>query len=289
MKRTVYNKKIFTTDQIQDILDMYVNQKISSVKIGEKYGCSHKVILSLLEAQNIDHSWKPKRKYAINETYFDIIDTPNKAYILGFLYADGSNCLDKCTVTMSLQEEDRDILERIRREIGSEKPLEYLDYTNKNDGGYTYKNQYRLLLFNKNMCKSLETVGMIPNKSLKLQFPNIKPELYPHFIRGYYDGDGSVYRQIKNDNNHAVTLTITSTDEFCKKLVEISEQYIGIKTNYYDASCRNGVTKVFTISGRNVVKKFLDWIYQDADLLLKRKHDRYLDYYNLNVNESLTA
>ena len=289
MKRTSYNKKIFTTNEIQDIVNMYAEQRISSVKIGEKYGCSHKVILRLLESQNIDHSWKPKRKYAINEAYFDTIDTPNKAYILGFLYADGSNCLDKCTVTMSLQEEDRDILERIRGEIGSEKPLEYLDYTNKNDGGYTYKNQYRLLLFNKHICKALETIGMIPKKSLKLEFPNIKPELYSHFIRGYYDGDGSVYRQIKNDNNHAVTLTITSTEEFCKRLVDISKKYIGIKTNYYDASCRNGITKVFTISGRNVVKKFLDWIYQDADLLLKRKHDRYLDYYNLNVNESLTA
>lgn len=289
MKRTSYNKKIFTTNEIQDIVNMYVEQQISSVKIGEKYGCSHKVILRLLESQNIDHSWKPKRKYAINEAYFDTIDTPNKAYILGFLYADGSNCLDKCTVTMSLQEEDLDILERIRREIGSEKPLEYLDYTNKNDGGYTYKNQYRLLLFNKHICKTLETIGMIPNKSLKLEFPNIKPELYSHFVRGYYDGDGSVYRQIKNDNNHAVTLTITSTEEFCKRIVDISEKYIGIKTNYYDASCRNGITKVFTVSDRNVVKKFLDWMYQDADLLLKRKHDRYLDYYNLDVNESLIA
>lgn len=289
MKRTSYNKKIFTINEIQDIVNMYVEQQISSVKIGEKYGCSHKVILRLLEAQNIDHSWKPKRKYTINEAYFDTIDTPNKAYILGFLYADGSNCLDKCTVTMSLQEEDRDILERIRREIGSEKPLEYLDYTNKNDGGYTYKNQYRLLLFNKHICKTLETLGMIPNKSLKLQFPNIKPELYSHFIRGYYDGDGSIYRQIKNDNNHAITLTITSTEEFCKKLVEISEKYIGIKTNYYDAACHNGVTKVFTISGKNVAKKFLDWMYQDSDLFLKRKYNRYLDYYNLNVNEPLIA
>ena len=286
---TSYNKKIFTTDEIQDIVNMYVEQQISSVKIGEKYGCSHKVILRLLEAQNIDHSWKPKRKYTINETYFDTIDTPNKAYILGFLYADGSNCLDKCTVAMSLQEEDFNILERIRKEIGSEKPLEYIDYTNKNDGGYTYKNQYRLLIYNKHICKTLEVLGMIPNKSLKLKFPNIRPELYSHFIRGYYDGDGSIYQQIKNNNNHAVILTITSTEEFCKKLVEISEKDIGIKTNYYEASCHNGVTKVFTISGRNVAKKFLDWMYRDADLYLKRKHDRYLDYYNLDVNESLIA
>lgn len=288
MKRIAHNKKIFTTNQIQDILDMYVNQKNSSVTIGEKYGCSHKVILRLLEAQNIDHSWKPKRKYAVNETYFDEIDTPNKAYILGFLYADGSNNPDKCTISMSLQEEDRDILEKIRSEISSEKPLEFLDYTNKHDGGYTYKNQYRLLIFNKHMCETLESIGMMKNKSLKLQFPDIKPELYSHFIRGYFDGDGCIHQRVVS-NKRRVVVSITSTEEFCKRLVEISKKYLGISANYHEAGCHNGITNDFVISRQDSVRKFLDWIYQDGDLFLKRKHDRYLTYYDLNVNESLIA
>ena len=289
MKRIVYNKKIFTTNQIQDILDMYVNQKISSVKIGEKYGCCHKVILRLLEEQNIDHTWKPKRKYVVNETYFDEIDTPNKAYILGFLYADGHNCLDKRTISIALQEEDRDILERIREEIDSEKPLEFLDYSNKHDGGYTYKNQYRLVIFSKHMCETLEAIGMMQNKSLKLQFPNIKPELYSHFIRGYFDGDGCIHQRIVSDKFRPVSLSIVSTESFCKSLVKISRDHLGIKSNYYDAGCHNGITKSFSIGSQDSIRKFLDWMYQDADLFLKRKHDRYMSYYNLNVNEPLIA
>lgn len=192
---------------------------------------------------------------------------------------------------MSLQEDDMDILEKIRIAIGSEKPLEYLDYSDKNDFGYTYKNQYRLLIFNKHMCDTLSNIGMTPNKSLNLNFPNIDPQLYPHFIRGYFDGDGSVYRTIKNDNNHRVSVTITSTEQFCNKLVEISKEYIGIQTHCYDASCHNGITKVFTIGGRNLSKQFLDWIYQDANLFLQRKYDRYVEYYNLqnSVNKSLVA
>ena len=190
---------------------------------------------------------------------------------------------------MSLQEEDRDILEKIRSEIGSEKPLEFLDYTNKHDGGYTYKNQYRLLIFNKHMCETLESVGMMPNKSLKLQFPDIKPELYPHFIRGYFDGDGSISQRIISDKNQPITISIVSTENFCKRLVEISKKYLGIKSNYYDAGCHNGITKYFTIGSQGSIKKFLDWIYQDADLFLKRKHDRYLNYYDLDVNEPLIA
>lgn len=146
-------------------------------------------------------------------------------------------------------------------------------------------------MFNKHMCDSLAKIGMVPNKSLLLEFPDIDPALYSHFIRGYYDGDGSIFRHIKSENNHAITVTITSTEQFCKKIVEISKEYIGIKTNIYDASCHNGVTKVFTISGRNLAKQFLDWIYQDAELYLQRKYDRYVEYYNVSnsVNKSLVA
>lgn len=201
---------------------------MSSVKIGEKFGCNHKPILRVLEENDIKRIRNGIRKYAIDEAYFDCIDTTDKAYILGFLYADGSNCIDKCTIAMSLQEEDRDILEKIRLTIGSEKPLEYLDYSNKHDHGYTYKNQYRLLMFNKHMCESLKNIGMTPNKSLSLDFPNIDPKLYSHFVRGYFDGDGSVYRTIKNENNHRIAVTITSTEKFCEKLIEVVKEQVGI-------------------------------------------------------------
>lgn len=73
----------FTEKQIEDIIDMYVNQHMSSVKIGEKYECSHKPILKILEENGIDRVRNGVRKYAINEKYFDYIDTQDKAYILG--------------------------------------------------------------------------------------------------------------------------------------------------------------------------------------------------------------
>lgn len=186
---------------------------------------------------------------------------------------------------MSLEENDFDILEKIRKEIGSEKELEFLDYSNKHDFGYNYKNQYRLLLFSSHICDSLIKLGVVPNKSLILNFPQILPDLLPHFIRGYFDGDGSIYM---GKRNSCFTLTITSTDSFCNSLKNIVEKNIGINCHVYDASNHNGITKVFTISGRNQVKTFLDWIYCDADLFLQRKYDRYLNYF-YNINNSLSA
>lgn len=182
---------------------------------------------------------------------------------------------------MFLQEDDKQILEDIRNELNSEKPLKYIDYSLKNDFGYSYKNQYQLTFFSKHLCTSLSNLGMIPNKSLKLVFPSIPENLYSHFIRGYFDGDGSITQKIKNDKNRQITVTITSTESFCNSLCEICYEKIGIKAKVYDSSCHNGITKVFVLNGRNIAKTFLDWIYKDADLFLERKYKRYLQYYNL--------
>ena len=134
------------------------------------------------------------------------------------------------------------------------------------------------------ICDSLINLGVVPNKSLILEFPEIKEDLLHHFIRGVFDGDGSVYQgKIKTQ----FTLTITSTDSFCNTLKCITEKFVGINCHIYDASNHNGITKVFTISGRNQVKKFMDWMYNDADLFLQRKYDRYLNYF-YNINNSLS-
>ena len=61
--------------------------------------------------------------YTINEDYFDIIDTEEKAYLLGFLYADGNHFTKKNRITIGLQEKDKHILEKFNELIGSNRPL----------------------------------------------------------------------------------------------------------------------------------------------------------------------
>ena len=187
--------------------------------------------------------------------------------------------MPKRTISMSLQEEDRYILERIRTEIGSEYQLEFIDYSNKHDFGYTYKNQYRLLLFSTHMCKVLEEKGMLPNKSLILEFPKwLDESLYSHFIRGYFDGDGSVCFPANVDS---AILTITSTENFCLHIQKYIEEKLSITGYIADASNHNGTTKVYGIGNKEKVKTFLDWLYKDADIYLERKYQKYINkYYN---------
>lgn len=287
IEKTKYKSyKDFTKEETVDICSLY-KKGISTVKIGKMYSTSHKVIARLLENNDIKRTGVGRRKYCVDEHYFDSIDNQNKAYILGFLYADGHNSLSKGTITLSLQEEDRDILNKIRKELKSEKPLVFKDYSNKHDYGYHYKNQYSLCFHSAYMCHKLEELGVYTDKSYTLKFPEwISLDLIPHFIRGVFDGDGSIYGQKISERNFQVNATITSTKEFCESLQAICKEQLGINAGVYESSCKNGITKVFTIGGRNKVKIFLDWIYKDANLFLERKHDRYCNYY---ANNSLPA
>ena len=272
----LFTYKDFSESQKLDIVNMYKDGK-STVYIGEKYNVGHKVIARVLDLYNIPRVGNGQRKYSIDEKYFDIIDTPNKAYILGFLYADGSNYTPKQTVSISLEEHDKYILERMRGELKYEKPLDFLDYSKKHDFGYNYANQYRLSIFSKHISDVLSEKGVVQSKSLILEFPNCVPEnLLKFFILGYYDGDGSFCPHYTKTGKFQPLVTFTSTENFCIDLQKYLQKELQIPCgNIYDASCHNGVTKVLSFSGAKQVKIFLDWLYTDADMYLKRKYEKY--------------
>lgn len=273
-----YSYSHISSEQKQEIVNMYLSG-MPTTRIGVQMGFYHKLIKQVLNEFNIDTNHRRYSKYTLDIHYFDFIDSANKAYILGLLYADGYNSMDKETLSLSLQEQDMDILEMIRHELQSNKPLVYTQnqgHVAKN--GYTSQNMYSLVVHSKHMCQVLNDIGMTQNKSLKLTFPEIvTPDLYSHFIRGYFDGDGSYC--IRNDLKYGRRdmITFTSTESFCKSLKEIINTYTqATGGGIYDASCHNGITKVLSFSGRNQTKLILDWLYQDAKLYLQRKYEKYL-------------
>lgn len=277
-----------TQEQKDEICKLYIDGN-SCTTIAKKFNCNHHTILGILEEKGIQRDAKQfHRKYKLSEHYFDVIDTPNKAYVLGLLHADGCNKMDKGTVSIALQESDKDLLETIRLEIGSEKPLRFIDNSNKHTFGYTYENMYELQMFSVHMCEQLADKGIIPNKSLKIGFPDwLDDKLIPHYIRGVFDGDGSISQSFVSKNNKPINFNIVGTNTFCQSLKQICKNKLGINSSIYDASCHNGITKQFTINGKNNIKIFMDWIYQDADIYLQRKYDRYCNYYD--INNSLSA
>lgn len=268
----------------ENIKTLYLSG-MSTPKIGKLYGVNNKPIARVLDEFGISRSQKDMvRKYKVDETFFDTIDTQDKAYCLGLMSADGSVNPSKCTISISLEDCDKDLLESVRMAIKSEKPLEFLDYSNKHDFGYNYKNQYRLLVFCKHMCDSLQNNGIIQNKSLKLEFPSfISDDLKSHFVRGYFDGDGSMgYKNVESYIKHncpGLNVSIVSTHNFCIELQKYLES-INMSCYVSDPIKKNNITSYLNIRGKSC-KDFLDWIYKDANIYLKRKHDIYNYHYGL--------
>lgn len=277
----LFTYKDFSDEQVKDIVNLY-NSDYSTVYIGNKYSVGHKVIARVLENNNIDRTGASRRKYHLDENYFDNIDTKNKAYFLGLLYADGSNFTPKQTVSLSLEEKDRHILESFRKELKYDRELEYLDYSDKHDFGYSYNNQYRISIFSKHMSEQLDKKGVKKNKSLILEFPDfISDSLIKYFILGYFDGDGSFCPYYTKSGKFQPLITFTSTKNFCIKLQSYIKSKLNIPCgNVYDASCHNGVTSVLSFSGTRQVKTFLDWLYTDVELYLFRKYTKYKDNFD---------
>lgn len=239
-------------------------------------------------------------KYLENENYFEQIDTPNKAYILGLLYADGCNHVQDSNgrtrnhILLSLQIDDYDLLESVRKEIGYLLPLKerklkshyifdkYVDAKN-------CKKQMVLDFSNKKMSQDLLKWGMVQNKSLKLEFPNISNNLISHFIRGYFDGDGSIYSFYDKKNNiHRIGFKITSTYSFCNTIMDIlqKELHIQVSINICNPS-HNKITCDLRSQSKQNIYILMQWLYKDANLYMKRKHDKFLELYNMN--NSLSA
>ena len=113
-----------------ELFAKYETGKFTAVDLAKEYPISSTAINGLLRR----HGYKAKsqselkRKYNIDETFFDVIDTEEKAYFLGFLYADGYNNTDRNSVALSLNEDDKEILEKFNNLLQSNKPLQYVEF-----------------------------------------------------------------------------------------------------------------------------------------------------------------
>lgn len=212
-----------------------------------------------------------------NRHYFDSIDTPNKAYVLGLLYADGNNLTSHNTMTISLQECDKKVLERIKEELEYEGDLRINKLHEKNPN---YKNQYILCINDEIISKRLAELGIVDNKSLILKYPEWMPkELERHFMRGYFDGDGCVYYDKKRNKT---TTNICGTLDMCEHFSKIMWN-MGCKNNIRQPKQSKGKnTYVLRTAGNKSSYKLLSYMYDDSDIKMERKYQLYLnlkDYY----------
>ena len=243
---------------------------LSITKILNQYGLPYRkkyaeVIKNIFNKYNFDYEKdgnKYHRKYFFDEHYFDNIDCDEKAYWLGFFYADGYLSGNK-SFGCALKKDDVSHLRKFLTAININKdPISHSESTNS----------CGFVLSSEHLYKVLGTYGFSNNKSYdQTDKPfNVCPYAFKKsFIRGLWDGDGyvSVSGEGKNitgviSNNEMLLEAIVSfvndkfNDEFCK--VTKSDGYPRIKLT---------ATKA---------KSFLDWIYSEASVYLGRKYNNYM-------------
>ena len=224
-------------------------------------------------------------KYEYNKDYFSKIDTSDKAYWLGFLYADGcinrfyrGEKLKSMTLELGLCYQDKEHLEKFKNCLESNIPIS--EKTNKLKGK-EYKS-VRIQLNSTKLCYDLCDLGCTPNKTYNIKFPSfdiVPKEFMRDFIRGFFDGDGCIFISTMNGKPHIET-TITGMSDMLKSISDflISEKVIRVNPKIHKDNRRKYTYAVY-FYGTDSNKEFLDYLYKDANIYLDRKYNQYINFY----------
>jgi hypothetical protein len=254
------------------------------------------------------------RKYKLDENYFNKIDTEDKAYFLGWLFADGCNMVEKGIISIGLQDQDKIILELFKKYIQAETKLYYVKpvIVKKKGGEVIYnqkgtaclgKPQFVLHLTSKNLSKQLKSKGCIPRKSNILTFPNKKKVpiyLLPHFIRGYFEGDGSISFKIFPNGPQYYTLGIyiVGTENFLSgikdyllkkglKSVRLYKENNKSKSNTYALRIRN--IRDVILFKKIIYDNYLLENITNSELILPRKFEKFRDIQEYKVSNDIVV
>lgn len=220
-----------------------------------------------------------KRLHDLNENYFRIISTQNKAYILGFLMADGCVCKSEPTksapdrLIINISIKDKNILEFIKKELECTYPIrEYIPA----ESTYSNNTMCSLTINSMQLCRDLISHGIVPNKTGKEIFPKLPIKLKRHFIRGFLDGDGWI-----TTSNEGSTKIIGFISNY--EMLSVLKNYIAneiyvygsapIKEDYReDRKNKNIYTLEF--SHKEDIRQLKQFLYKNANFYLERKYSK---------------
>lgn len=226
-----------------------MNQKIESILSPASEGIFS---FSLREA-TVAH----KRKYDVNEKFFDNINSEESAYILGWMYSDGNND-GYYSISIDLNKRDVEILDIFSRFLFSGNSPKYTE---------TCNDSLKLTICSKYVSEKLTEYGCVKAKSTVLKFPTVvSDDVMRHFLRGFLEGDGSII-----NSNKRYYIFFLGTDEFINKLNEYLITKLDITRTKIIKASKPSFIKRLSITKRKDVLKIINFLYKDSTLVLERK------------------
>lgn len=255
----------------EKIVDNYCNKKWGILKSGREFRIGERVVRRILLEERVSLRTKEEalilqnkgRRIKVNDNYFDI-ESPNMAYVLGILASDGTVRKKINEIKLTLNEDDSELLEKIKEEIGYEGKIRH--YEDKKG----FKNA-TLAFTSKEIKDKLSEYNIIPAKTFNFLFPTKLNRMYwIDFIRGYFDGDGSV-----GTAGQALRWQVCSaTTDVLEKIVEFFNSEYDIPKVNIQTQQRKNPLYVIQYS-TNSTKRIFDILYTPNTLYLKRKKDKF--------------
>jgi DNA-binding transcriptional regulator WhiA len=159
------------------------------------------------------------RRYCLNEDVFTNIDSEEKAYWFGFIFADGSISVSNTgqhTLQIKLKSSEDIFLKKFTEFINTDRPILFGSSNNRfGNVEFCY-----ISISSKKMVEDLIKNGLQFRKSNIAVSPNIEESLIRHFIRGYIDGDGSFFpaKSGKRSKTYSLGVSILGTEQFLSVL-----------------------------------------------------------------------
>lgn len=205
----------------QYIIDNYYKKTATS--LAKEIGCSKSYVIKVWN-QNCNKD-KTKRHYYSDFSYFNKIDNPTKAYILGFICSDG--CVYKRDnheglLSIVVAKGDIQILQDIKKELHSENPISVSD------------NSASFVIVSQVMFDDLNNLGVRPRKTYNLDLleivSHIPKKFICDFIHGYFDGDGSIsLKDIPSSCSVSIALPESSVSPMLQILSQFNIEGVYIK------------------------------------------------------------
>ncbi len=219
-----------------------------------------------------------QRKYAVNADAFIGLDTPDKAYWLGFLLADGTINFRKGTsypkwLSISLQYRDTSHVDKLKEFLAYSGPTVTVHSLDKRS--MHVSKQTRLTVCSSHLCRSLVSIGWIQFKTFGDTniLDAVKPDVVPDLMRGMLDGDGGfIMTRMGQILIYFVSRHRSVAEWFQKKMVSMfgfgpTKLWEGKASEVYRVQYRGNVQ----------AKRFLGSIYQGTPRL-DRKFDLFTSF-----------
>lgn len=258
------------------------NNPDTTLKIlSDNFGIAVSTVGKILRRLNLKLKRKGcfSAKYEINENFFEKIDTPEKAQILGLIFADGTMSKYNKNISIRLNEKDTEYLKDVNKILDSTRPISFIKEHNMISplNGKTYKAGATCILdiSRAKMYKDLENLGVCCRKTyINVPMPNIPNELVKYFLLGLYEGDGCITCSFSKSGaistcNFTVVVS-ESLGAFLKNFLENENEIEGV--HLY----KRGNIHLLQIMKIKSLLKLGDMLYGGStSLYMKRKKDKW--------------